>query len=410
MTERPRDPATGLELSGLITRLNVGAVAGWAVHTRAQLDQRAGREAIILSVGDPDFDTPAPITQSAIAALEAGYTHYTPAGGIMPLREAIAASESRRLGYDIDVAEVIVCSGAQNALYTAMRCIVDTGDDVVLLSPPYTMFDGVVGSCGGNVITVALDKAAGFRVDVKAIAAALTPNTRAILLNSPHNPTGAMAGAEEIEDLAALCIAHGLWLISDEVYADLCYERDYVSPATLPGMRERTIIIRSFSKSHAMTGWRLGWALAPVSVVRGMNDLLNHALYGSPGFIQRAAITALTQDLPEVEAMKQAYRARRDVVADAFGRIPGVSVLTPESGLFCVLDISALGLTGTQLAEKLYAAQKVSILPGEAFGPAHTDWMRLSLCQPDDVLREAAHRMDVFVREELAPRAGTTAA
>ncbi len=396
MRERPRDPETGLPLSSILPGISPGSVDGWSVHTRALRERQAGEDVIVLSVGDPDFDTPPAITERAIEALREGHTHYTPAGGIRPLREAIAESEGRRLGRDVGINEVVVCAGAQNALYTAMRCIVDPGDEVILLSPPYTMFDGVVGSCGGTVATVPLQRENGFAIDFTKLEAAVSGNTRAILLNSPHNPSGAIAGPGEVARMADLCKANGLWLISDEVYADLCYDAEFVSPSTLPGMRERTVVIRSLSKSHAMSGWRIGWALAPEFLAEAMLDLLNHALYGSPGFIQHACVTALTADIGELEEMKNAYRARRDIVCDAFDPIPGVEVVRPASGLFCILDVSAFGTPTMKIAEELYAAEGVSILPGEAFGTEHDSWMRLALCQPEPAIRDAAARAARF--------------
>jgi arginine:pyruvate transaminase len=405
MTQRPIDPTTGLQLSSLVSELATGSLEGWRVHTQAQQDRAAGRDVIVLSVGDPDFDTPGPITERAIAALVEGRTHYTPAAGIAPMIDAVALFESKRLDRQVAREEVVVCSGAQNALYAAMRCIIDQGDEVILLSPPYTMFEGVVRCAGGTPVTVPLDRVNGFRIDTDAMAQVLSERTKAVLVNSPHNPSGAVASTEETEALSRFCIDNGLWLVSDEVYADLCYEEPFVSPSSRADMLERTIVIRSMSKSHAMSGWRVGWALAPLAVRNGMDDVLNHVLYGSPAFVQLAAVTALTHDINEVEDMKQAYRSRRDVACAAFGTIPGVEVMKPASGLFCIMDISRLGVTSLSFAEQLYDAEGVSILPGEAFGDEHDDWMRLALCQPATVIREAAERMARFVASGKLARA-----
>jgi arginine:pyruvate transaminase len=402
MTARPHDPATGMPLSSLGSAFAAEALDGWRVHTRANKAAAAGEDVIILSVGDPDFDTPAPIVERTIAALHEGRTHYTPAAGIMPLRKAIAEHETVRLARPVTVDETIVCAGAQNALYAAMRCIVDPGDEVLLLSPPYTMFDGVVRAAGGTPVHVPLDKANGYRLDGARLAEAVTQRTRAILLNSPHNPSGAVVDAGELDAITDLCVSKSLWLVSDEVYADLSYDAPFVSPSTRPGMRERTVIVRSLSKSHAMSGWRVGWGLAPRVLATLMEELLNHTQYGGPAFIQLGAVVGLTEQLPEVAEMKRIYRARRDVVCEAFGAIPGVTVVKPASGLFCIMDVSGLGLDALELAERLFEAERVSILPGNAFGTEHGDWMRLALCQPDLVIREAAARMARFVASGLA--------
>ena len=217
-------------------------------------------------------------------------------------------------------------------------------------------------------------------------------------MNSPHNPTGAVARPEETEAVAALCRERGLWLISDEVYADLCYERHFVSPATLPGMRERSVVVRSLSKSHAMPGWRVGWSVAPAPLSGHMVNLINHVLYGGARFIQEGAITALTEEVPERESMKQAYRARRDFVCAALDEIPGVRAIRPESGLFCLVDVGDLGLPTTDFAERLLDSEGVAVLPAGGFDPAISHCVRLSLCQPEVVLAEAVARIARFVR------------
>lgn len=397
MLDRPVDPATNMLLSSTASAVAVDGVDGWRVHTQALRDKLDGKDVIVLSVGDPDFDTPPSITDRAVDALRAGDTHYTPAGGIRPLVEAIAASETRRLGWDVAPGNVVVCAGAQNALYTAMRCIVDRGDEVILLSPPYTMFEGVVTAAGGKVSLVPLRREDGFQADLDALRAAVTPNTRAILLNSPHNPSGAIASREVQETIAALCIENGIWLISDEVYADLCFETPFTSPSGLEGMRERTIIIRSLSKSHAMTGWRLGWMVAPRSICGPARDYLNHALYGSPGFLQKGAVVAFTEEVPEVDDMKWVYRERRDMFCDTLAGHNSLDCFKPQSGIFCIVGIDKLGLPAMEFAERLYANEGVSVLPGEAFGAEHSDWVRISLCQPVEILEEAVTRMARFL-------------
>jgi len=397
MHERPVDPSTNMLLSSTVNALLVDGADGWAVHTEALVDRAADKDVIVLSVGDPDFATPKAITDAAIQALHDEQTHYTPAGGIKSLVEAIAASETERLGWEVECDRVVVCSGAQNALFTAMCCIVDEGDEVILLSPPYTMFEGVVATARGTVKLVPLQRAQGFQVDLDLLRAAITPQTRAILLNSPHNPSGAIASCEVLAVIAELCAKNGIWLISDEVYADLCFDDDFVSPSSLDCMADRTIIIRSLSKSHAMAGWRVGWMVAPASIAAASRDLLNHAIYGAPGFIQQGALTAVTGSVPEVAEMKQVYRERRDVLVQALSGVNSLDCIEPASGIFCIVGIDRLGIPAQEFAERLYRAEGVSVLPGEAFGSAHSDWVRISLCQPIPVLHDAVTRMTRFV-------------
>lgn len=397
MTQRPKDPVTGLPFASLVADMAAGSGEAWAVHFRALEKEEAGEDVIILTVGDPDFDTPEVICDAAVAALRAGETRYTLGGGITPLREKIAEVETARLGTPVSPSQVVVCAGAQNAIYNTLQCLVEPGDEVVIFGPPYVMFDGVVAAAGAVPRRVSLDAASGFRIDAAALESAITPKTRAMLLNSPHNPTGAVARPEELEAVAALCRDHGLWLISDEVYADLCYDGPFHSPASLEGMRERTIVVRSLSKSHAMPGWRAGWIVAPESLCDHMIALIYHMLYGGAAFIQHAALAALTETIPEVEAMKQAYRARRDFFCEAIERIEGLSCVRPESGVFCLVDVGALGLPTKTFAERLLESEGVSVLPGDAFDPGIAHMVRVSFCQPQDLLEEALRRIERFV-------------
>ena len=410
MTERPRDPTTGLSFAERVSGMTAGSGEAWAVHFRALEKQVAGDDVIILTVGDPDFDTPEAICDAAIAALRAGETRYTLGGGITPLRERIAELESARLGSPVATGQVVVCAGAQNAIYNALQCLVESGDEVVIFGPPYVMFDGVVSAAGARPRRVSLDPASGFRIDAESLEAAITPATRAILLNSPHNPTGAVARREELEAVAALCRARNLWLISDEVYADLCYDGDFLSPASLEGMRERTVVVRSLSKSHAMPGWRVGWVVAPEKLCDHIIDLIYHMLYGGAAFIQHAALAALSQPIPEVASMRQAYRERRDFFCDAIDRIDGLHCIKPESGVFCLLDVGSLGLPTKTFAERLLEDEGVSVLPGDAFDPGIAHMVRASICQPIELLEEAITRIERFVGNLRAENPGRPAA
>ncbi len=360
---------------------------------------------IILSVGDPDFATPPPIADAAVDALRAGQTKYSAAGGVAGLRKAIAQTESKRLGLEISPDEVTVTAGAQNALYMTMRCLLDPGDTAILLSPPYVMFEGVVRAAGGTPIIAALDADRGFALDPDAVAAAITPKTRVVLLNSPHNPSGAIAERAAVERLAALCVAHDLWLISDEVYADLCFERPFYSPRRAPGVADRCVLIRSLSKSHAMSGWRIGWAVGPAAFAGHARNLLNNIQYGGSAFLQAGAEAALTGDGADAARMKEAYRRRRDLLVEGLASAPGLRALKPEAGIFALADISETGWSGESFAWVLLNEAGVSVLPGGAFGPVLHNRVRISLCQPDTVLAEACMRIVRF----LSRHAGRTA-
>ncbi|MDJ0683815.1 MAG: pyridoxal phosphate-dependent aminotransferase [Alphaproteobacteria bacterium] len=386
-----------MRYASFLQDLAASGSTAWAVHSEAMARHRRGEDVIILSVGDPDFTTPPPIADAAVDALRSGQTKYSAAGGVAGLRKAIAQTESKRLGLEISPDEVTVTAGAQNALYMTMRCLLDPDDAVILLSPPYVMFEGVVRAAGGTPILAPLDADRGFALDPDAVAAAITPKTRAILLNSPHNPSGAIANRAAVERLAALCVAHDLWLISDEVYADLCFERSFYSPRRAPGVGDRCVVIRSLSKSHAMSGWRIGWAVGPAAFAGHARNLLNNIQYGGSAFLQAGAEAALTGDGADTACMKEAYRRRRDLLVEGLASAPGLRALKPEAGIFALADTSETSWSGESFSWALLNEAGVSVLPGGAFGPVLQDRVRISLCQPDAVLAEACARIVHFL-------------
>ena len=385
-----------MRYSSFVQDLAASGSEAWAIHFRAQERDRNGEDVIILSVGDPDFPTPQGIVEACKRSLDAGATKYSNAGGIKELTGAISTWESDRLGCPVDPSRVVVTAGAQNGLYVAMRCTLEAGDEAILLAPPYVMFDGVVRSTGATPVHVPLRADDAFSIDVAALADAITPRTRVVLMNSPHNPSGAVAPRETVEAVVKLCRERGIWLISDEVYADLCFESPFHSPYELFGGLDNLLVIRSLSKSHAMSGWRVGWILGPETFCTHARNLLNSMQYGGSAFVQHAAAHALAAEGDALVAMKEAYRARRDIVVDGLRNVPGLSVLRPDSGIFCLLRVSGLGMDGGRFATDLLDTQGVSVLPGAAFGPELDDFVRVSLCQPEPVLTDAMERIRRF--------------
>lgn len=387
-----------MQYAGFVDSLAASGTDAWAVHTRALQMKAQGEPVIVLSVGDPDFDTPPGVVEACTRAMQAGATKYSGAGGIKVLLDAISAREEKRLGLPVTSPNIVVTSGAQNALYVTMRCTLEADDEVIILAPPYIMFEGVIRACGAVPVTVPLDAENGFAVDIAALKAAVTPKTKAVLLNSPHNPTGTVANAESVEAVLNICRENDLWLYSDEVYADLCYEKPFTSPYTMEGGPERTVLIRSMSKSHAMSGWRVGWVVGPDQLCIHARNLLNSMQYGGSAFVQHAAAHALNhEDAAEAE-MKDAYRRRRDIFMQHLSGLDGISILRPQAGIFCLMDLSALGVSGKSFSEDLLDAQQVSVLAGGAFDPSLEHHVRISFCQPEDVLGEGAERIAAFVR------------
>lgn len=394
-----------MRFSDLTQRIAGDGAAAWDIHYRALALREQGADILLLSVGDPDFDTPAPIVQAAIDSLLAGNTHYADVRGKNTLRDAIARRHQARSGQAVTSEQVIVLAGAQCALFSVAQCVLNPGDEVLVAEPMYVTYEAVFGACGAVVIPVPVRSQNGFRVMPEDVAARITPRTRALALNSPHNPSGASLPGSTWQALAELCIGHDLWLISDEVYSELLFDGEHISPASLPGMAERTATLNSLSKSHAMTGWRIGWVVAPPALAAHLENLALCMLYGLPDFVQDAAVVALDTHLPELAAMREAYRQRRDLVCAVLADCPGVRALKPDGGMFVMLDIRATGLSAQAFAERLLERHGVSVLAGEAFGPSAAGHIRLGLVVDTEQLREACQRIARCAHELLEAKA-----
>ncbi len=393
-----------MRFSSLVDRIGGEGAAAWDIHVRALERRRQGDDIILLSVGDPDFATPAAIVEAGIASLRDGNTHYTAIAGEPALRRAIARRHAALTGSDTAAERVIVFAGAQNALFAAALCLLDADGEVIAPEPMYVTYEAVVGATGARLVRVPLLRERAFHPDLEALAAAVTPRTRAMLLNTPHNPTGVVLSADELQAIADICQRHDLWLISDEVYATLTYERAHVSPGGLPGMADRTVTVSSLSKSHAMTGWRVGWAVAPPALVPHLRNLALCMLYGGPGFIQEAAVEAIEREPAEVAAMREEFRARRDLMCERLADLPGLECLRSEGAMFVMLDVRGTGLSAHEYAAQLLERQGVSVLPGDAFGPSARGHVRVGLTVERARLAEACARIADFTMEIAAGR------
>lgn len=393
-----------MRYSGLTQRIAGEGAAAWQIHDRAMELREQGVDILLLSIGDPDFDTPRPIVQAAIDSLLAGDTHYPEVRGSRGLRDSIARHHRQRSSQVVDAEQVIVMPGAQCAVYSVAQCLLDPGDEVIVAEPMYVTYEGVFGAIGAKVVPVAVRPENGFRVDPADVAALITTKTRAILLNSPNNPSGASLSLLIWQALASLCIRHDLWLISDEVYSELLYEGEHISPASLPGMAERTATINSLSKSHAMSGWRVGWVIGPTLLADHLEHLSMCMLFGLPEFVQKAAQRALDSDLPEVALMREEYRQRRDLVCASLSRCPGLRPVRPDGGMFVMVDIRQTGLCAQRFAECLLEGYGVSVLAGEAFGPSAAGHIRIGLVVDRLKLADACRRIALCAADLLEAR------
>ncbi len=384
-----------------VSRLVGQGHGGWSVHGKAIKLRAQGADVILLTIGDPDFDTPPAIIESAVQSLQNGRTHYTPPAGEMALRAAIAKQHAEQTGQSVTPHHVAVVQGAQCALYVATMCTLQAGDEVIMSDPVYSTYPPTIGATGATPIYVPLRPENNFHLDLDEVAAAITPHTRAMLFNTPHNPTGTVFTAAEVEGLAALAIHHDLWLMTDEVYSNFTYTHPHTSPASIPALADRAITISSLSKSHAMTGWRLGWIVGPTTMIDHASRLLMAMAYGGPPFVQDGAITALTAEIAEVAEMRAAYRKRAELVAAILSDAPGIRCCETEGGMYALLDVRASGISSMQFADQACEVAHVAMLPGDAFGPALQGYLRLSLVVPEARLAEACERVRTFAMERF---------
>lgn len=367
---------------------------GWEVHFEGWARKLAGQDIIMLSVGDHDFDSPSETVEAAVRAVRGGHHHYTQLPGIPALREAMAKISTRSSGVATTASQVIATPGGQAALYAAVQAVHDPGDHAVVVAPYYATYPGTFRAAGADFTVVETVAEDGFQPRVEAIEKAITPKTRSILLNTPNNPTGAVYSRAALEGIADICRRHDLWLLSDEVYWSLVGGQ-HLSPRALPGMAERTLVVNSMSKSHGMTGWRIGWLTGPAELVTLLISLNLVSTYGINDFVSRAAIEALENDYG-VEQIASIYANRRKVFLDAIRGINNIVVRGSEGGMYVMLDVRAIEPDSEKFAWALLDTENVTVMPGASFGEAAEGHIRIALTQPDDILREAAKRIRHF--------------
>jgi arginine:pyruvate transaminase len=388
-----------MHFAPFVNRVAGKGAEAWAIHMDAMRQRAAGREVIFLTVGDPDQLPPSPMIEATIDALRRAKTGYSPIIGYPEVRAAIAERFARHTGQACAMENVVVVPGAQAGLYCALQCLVGAGDEVVLPEPMYATYEAVVGASGATMVNVPLQPDKGFHPDLDALAKAITPRTRLLWINSPHNPTGAVLTRDEVETIAELCRRHDLWLLSDEVYEDLAYARPHISPWSLAGMSERTVVVSSLSKSHAVPGFRLGWIIGPAELTRHLHNLILCMLYGGPPFIQEGALVALRSELPEVAKLREDYRHRAELFSGVLADAPNCKALSPEGGMFVLLDVRKSGLSSIEFARTLLEREAVAVIPCDGFGPSAIGHLRLSLTEDDALLTEAGTRIVRFARQ-----------
>ncbi|WP_231759638.1 pyridoxal phosphate-dependent aminotransferase [Microbulbifer elongatus] len=369
----------------------------WAVSDRAHELADKGEDVIFLCVGDPNFDTPEPILDFARARLGVGRTHYSPAAGELVLRRAIADIESKVSPHPCDPDDVVVFPGGTNAIYAVLSCLLNPGEQIVIPEPMYIGYVPITDALQLDVRKVSCPADQGFAFEIESIKQAISADTRAVMINTPVNPTGAMATPEQLRELAAYCRARNIWLISDEMYSMITFARRHTSLRAAAEHLDNVIVIDGLSKSHAMSGWRLGWAVAQGELVERLIEYAGATIFGVPQFIQEAAAFALEFDTYFVKQMRDAYEKRRDLIIDRIGKIPGLRCYSPEAGMFVMVDVSAVADDGEAFAGALLDAERVSVLPGKPFGPSAVNHVRLTLAADEVELTRALNRIERFV-------------
>jgi arginine:pyruvate transaminase len=375
----------------------------WDTHVKGRQLIDSGTDVILLTVGNPDQTPAETMIDATIASLRGGGTLYAPTIGYPRLRAAIAARVVIRSGRPCAADNIAVVPGAQGGLYSVLQCLAGPGDEVIVPEPIYATYEAVIGASGARMVTVPLDAERGFHADLDAIAAAITPRTRVIWINTPHNPTGAVFTADEMAAIAGLCRRHDLWLVSDEVYEDLAFARPHTSAWSLPDMAERTAVVSSLSKSHAVPAFRLGWVVGPPELCAHLGNLLLSMTYGSPAFIQDGALAAFESELPDVSALAEDYRRRGAMFSAILAEAPLCRVVLPEGGMFVLLDIRATGVSAGEFARGLLDVERVAVLPCDGFGASAAGYLRISLGAPDARLADAGNRIVRFA-QRLAQR------
>jgi aspartate aminotransferase len=387
----------------------VAESATLAIDAKAKALKAAGEPVIGFGAGEPDFPTPEAVVAAAVAACMDPAAHrYTPTAGLAELRQAVADKTARDSGYAVEAAQVLVTNGGKHAIYNTFATLLDPGDEVLVPTPYWTTYPEAIALAGGVAVEVPTDESSGFKVSVEALEAARTPRTKLLVFVSPSNPTGAVYSRQQIEEVGSWAASHGLWVMTDEIYEHLVYGSHvfHSLPAVVPEIADRCVVVNGVAKTYAMTGWRVGWMIGPLDVIKAATNLQSHATSNVNNVAQRAALVAVSGDLSAVAMMREAFDRRRRKIHEMLNEIPGVSCAEPEGAFYAFPSLAGLlgrelrgrrPMTTIELAELVLDEAKVAIVPGEAFGAP--GYARLSYALGDDDLVEGVNRLGKLFRE-----------
>jgi aspartate aminotransferase len=372
----------------------IGTETAFEAAARARALEATGRDVIHLEIGEPDFDTPRHVSEAAAhALLDEKMTHYPPAVGIAPLRAALAADVKRWKGIDATPEQVVVTPGAKPIMFYAMLALINEGDEVIYPNPGFPIYESMARYVGGTAVPAPLREANDFRMDVAEVASLVTDKTRLIVTNSPHNPTGSILTPDDQREIARIAVEHDLVVLADEIYGRLQYEGEPLSIATLPGMAERTITLDGFSKTFAMTGWRLGYGIVPDWLAPSFSRLVINSVSGTNAFAQAGAVAALTGPQDAADAMRTEFIARRALIVEGLNAIPGVSCVMPHGAFYAFPNMSSFGKTSNEIADHLLYDAGVCGLSGTAFGSYGEGYLRFSYANSREKITAALERV-----------------
>jgi aspartate aminotransferase len=388
-----------LKLSTAMSRL--GTETAFEVLAKARALEAQGKSVIHLEIGEPDFDTPAHIVEAAKRALDEGYTHYGPAAGLPELREAIAHEISTSRGISVQPDQVVVTPGGKPVMFYAILALCEAGDEVIYQNPGFPIYESMINFVGAKAVPLPLLEDKGFAFSIDDLKSRITPRTKMLVINSPANPTGGIIPPEDLKAIADLAVKHNFWVLSDEIYCRLLYEGAHTSIAAEPGMADRTIILDGFSKTYAMTGWRMGYGVMPLNLAPSIIKLMVNSNSCTASFSQRAGVAAITGPQDDVDRMRAEFRQRRDAVVAALNAIPGIRCELPKGAFYAFPNVSGTGLSEREIADRLLSEAGVATLAGTAFGEYGAGYLRLSYANSMENLMEATRRIGQFV-ESLA--------
>lgn len=381
-----------MKLAQRMSRL--GTETAFEVLVKARALEAQGREVVHLEIGEPDFDTPANITEEACRALHNGFTHYGPAAGLPDFREAIAEEVSRSRGIPVQADQVVVTPGGKPIMFFAILALAEPGDEVIYPNPGFPIYESMINFVGAKAVPLRLGEENDFRVDVAELRSKVTPRTKMLIINSPHNPCGSMLSVQDLQEIAEIAAASDLIVLADEIYSRLVYDGEFASITQVPGMPERTIILDGFSKTYAMTGWRLGYGVMPRELAAMFAKLMSNSNSCTASFTQRAGLAALTGPQDESYGMVDAFKERRDAIVEGLNQIPGVRCLLPKGAFYVFPNIKGVIERGNfanskAVADYLLQEAGVASLSGTAFGQCGEGYLRFSYANSIENINKA---------------------